>query len=339
MCSITLAVAAAYVATAPRRVAARAGTLARAAALGAPEIIGTIDPKQLSAGPIVAVTLQGPHAYLLQNHTWLRASRAGVEGPFGNETRGAQGWIASAAAIAVRDSTVYVLDRLGRSVHEFAVTGEWRRTVRLEGTKLSGFLPERIAAGSTGPIVLSGYRTGADAGWSILLLDNDTPRIVFHRPSNVFDLLLPLVRPDGSITALAASEYEFAELPLAGGKIRRFIRHDPPRFALEPEERAAIQRYLTSTPASNRPEYQPPVYIPAVAHAHPRSSGTFLVAVATGVDSVFVEEVDSGGRALRTFLRPGVPLPVGLFDDGIVVLREEAQRTLVERYSLPGMNP
>src|SRR5688500_11647943 len=148
MLFLTLAVAAGYVATAPRSVAAHAGTRAPNAALGAPEIIGIIDPGHLSAGPIIAVTFHREHAYLLQNHAWLRVSRAGVQGPFGGEIRGARGWIASAAGIAVVDSAVYVLDRLSKSLHVFAPAGAWRRTIRMtDERQFYGFSPERIAIG------------------------------------------------------------------------------------------------------------------------------------------------------------------------------------------------
>jgi hypothetical protein len=337
---VTLVIAAGYVATVPRSIAARAGTLAPAMALGSPEIIGTIDPAQLSAGPIIAIAVHGDHAYLLQNHTWLRVSRDGVHGPFGGETRGARGWIASAAGIAVLDSAVYVLDRLSKSLHVFAPTGAWQRTIRLtDSAAFNGFLPERIAIGPDGMMAVSGYRSGAEAGWSVILVHEDTARLIFHRSSNVFDVLLPLVTPDRTIAALSSNDYEFSELTYTGRQVRRFARPDPPRSALESTERAAIHKYLASVPASNRPEYQPPVYLPAVAHAHARSTGTYLVAVAAGGENVFVEEIRKDGSPLRTFMERGVPLPVGFFDDGIVLLREEAQRTVVERYSLPGTDP
>ena len=136
--------------------------------------------------------------------------------------------------------------------------------------------------GRGGLIVVSGYLGGANAGWSIAFVHNDTLRIVFNRPSNVFDILIPLVKADGSIAALSSYDYEFSDLTPSGRQTRRFTRLNPPRFALDPTERAALLRYLESSPASRRPEYAPPVYIPAVAHAYARSTGTFLVAVAAG---------------------------------------------------------
>jgi hypothetical protein len=193
--------------------------------------------------------------------------------------------------------------------------------------------------GRDGLIVVSGYLGGANAGWSIAFVHNDTLRIVFNRPSNVFDILIPLVKADGSIAALSSNDYEFSDLTPSGRQTRRFTRLNPPRFALDPTERAALQRYLESSPASRLPEYAPPVYIPAVAHAYARSTGTFLVAVAAGGDNVFVEEIAQDGSPMRTFMEQGVPLPVGFSDNAIVLLREEAQRTVVERYSLPGTKP
>ena len=338
MAFTTLAVATGYIATAPRRTAAHAGMLAPTVELGRPEIVGTIDPRHLSSGPIIAVTSHRDHVYLLQNHTWLRLSSDGVEGPFGGMTRGERGWIASASGIAVLDSAVYVLDRLNRSLHLFAPAGAWLRTIPLNAPELADFSPERIAIDPNGTIAISGYRSGADAGWAIIRIDNGTPTLIFHRPSNVFDVLLPLVR-DNTIAALSSNDYEFSELTSTGRPIRSFARPNPPRFALESDERDAIQQYLASSPASNRPEYQPPVYIPAVAHAYARSTGTFLVAVAAGGEAIFVEEIDSDGRPLRTFLEDGVSLPIGFSDHAIVLLREDAQRTVVERYSLPGTHP
>jgi hypothetical protein len=338
MAFTTLALATGYVATAPRRTAAHAGTLAPTVELGRPEIIGTIDPAHLSAGPIIALTAHRDYAYLLQNHAWLRVSSDGVEGPFGGRVRGERGWIASAAGIAVTDSAVYVLDRLSRSLHVFAPAGAWLRTVRLNSREFADFSPERIAIDPHGTLAVSGYRSGAAAGWSIIRFDNDTPRVVFHRPSNVFDVLLPLLR-DHTMAALSSNDYEFSELTSTGRPIRSFARPNPPRFALESEARDAIQKYLASSPAADRPEYQPPVYIPAVAHAYARFTGTFLVAVAAGGEDVFVEELDRDGRPLRTFFENGVSLPIGFTDHAIVLLREDAQRTVVERYSLPRTHP
>jgi hypothetical protein len=340
MFGVTLAVATAYVATAPRVVGARTGMLAPDEALGPPHIVGAVDAEHLSAGPIVAVSLHGAHAYLLQNHSWLRVSGENVDGPFGDESRGGRGWIASGAGIAVVDSAVYVLDRLNRSLHVFAHSGVWRRTIRLNGNKgVYDFLPERISVSSDGTIALSGYQNGSDAGWSIGLLDRDTLRLVLHRPSSVFDLLVPLVKRDGSIAVLISNDYEFVEITRSGTETRRFTRRNPPRFALRASERTEMQNYLDRNPASTRAGHHPPELIPAVAHAYVRPNGAFLVAVTAGEDDVLVEELDSGGRPLRTLLRHGVPLPVGFFDNGIVLLREEAQRTVVERYLLPEIDP
>lgn len=339
MLFLTGAATVGYLVTSPRVFAPIAGTMAADDSLGSPQILATVEADRLAAGPIVAIGLQDESVYLLQNHHWLRVEADSVHGPYGGETRGGIGWIFSAAAIAATDSAVFILDRLAKSVHVFDPDGEWRRSIPLRSSiDHYDFAPERMTIGPDGTIIISGFEPGDSAGWTIATLSGDTLRPLFRQLSTIFDIVLPLVRHDRSIIAVNSMNYEFTALSPNGDVEARLARRNAPRVPLTQEQSDAMANYIRGSQTGTRPEFTLPTHMPAVADAFARSGGTFLGAVLITMDDVLIEEIDHRGKPIRTLVRE-VPLPVGLSDTSIVLLREEPQHTIVERYRIPGSRP
>lgn len=311
------------------------GSLAPLRPLGAAEVVGRVDPARLGKGQIVGVAYNGSDVFLLQQQGWLSVGPTGVHGPFGAEERDGEGRIISGADIAVRDSVVYVLDRVTKSVLTFTTTGQWRSKLSLSATaSLFGLSPEHITVAREGQLTVSGFRgLGSGEAGRVLLRDNargtfDTLATI---PAALFDIVLPVSVRSGNVLALESSSYGFTELDSSGGVVRRFERREPPRVPLSDSLRRSLVRLAVQASAPGGPRRAIPKYLPAAFAAIERPGGSFVVAIMTAIDSVLLEELDADGKPLWTLTPEALPLPIGLTPHGVITLREEVNATIVER--------
>ena len=303
-------------------------------ALGAVRRVGTIDASQLAAGPIVALTDDGRDVYVLQNHAWLRIGATGVAGPFGVGARGSAGAILSAADIAVRDSTVYVLDRAARSIHTYAATGRWLNTIRLQ-PPVATFTPEHIAAPATGFLIVTGF--GSDGRSQthryVLLLNADGALdTLYVIESELFGVLVPVASTRDRLLVLQSEPYRLTLLQR--GAAHHFARTNAERVPLPDSLRRSLSRYLAYLPADRSP-FAIPSYLPQALAATETRSGHFVVAEVAAIDSVWIEELDATASPVHTLVTAPIALPVGLTRFGLLTIREDASTTTVLRHSFP----
>jgi hypothetical protein len=150
-------------------------------------------------------------------------------------------------------------------------------------------------------------------------------------PSALFDMVIPIAAASGSVFAVESSTYSFVELAATGAQLRRFARPEAPRVPLSDSVRRSLARWTVQISATGGRDLIPK-YLPAVFTAAQRRTGSFVVAVASAVDSALVEELDRDGVPLLTFTPESLPLPVGLTDHGVITIREDANATIVERH-------
>lgn len=310
------------------------GWLAPLQPLSRPEIVGRIDPAQLGKGQIVAFADNGSDVFLLHNQSWLRVGPAGVRGPFGASARDGEGRIGSGADIAVHDSAVYVLDRVTRSVLAFTIEGHWRKRLPLLPTASTlAFAPEHMVTTRDGRLIVSGLR-GAGFGSSSRVLLHQSSKDNFDSltalPTALLNVVIPFAGLSGRVYAVESSTYKFIELTSTGAQVRRFARPEAPRIPLPDSVRRSLARWTVRISAAGTQDLIPK-YLPAVFMAAQRHTGSFVVAIASAVDSVLIEELDQNGVPLHTFTRHPLPIPVGLSDHGIITIREDVNATIVER--------
>jgi hypothetical protein len=311
------------------------GSLAPLKPLGRTEIVGRIEPAQLGKGQIVAVADNGSDVLLLQNQAWLRVGPGGAGGPFGASARDGEGRIASGADIAVQDTTVYVLDRVTRSVMVYTIEGQWRKRLPVLPTASPlAFAPERVLVTADGGLIVSGLRGAGVGSPSRILLQrrsNDAFDSLAAVPSSMFNVVIPVAGSAGSLFAVESSTYNFVELASNGAQVRQFARPDAPRVPLPDAVRRSLARWAVRIPATGNRELIPK-YLPAVFMITRRQTGSFVAAIASAVDSVLIEELDRDGVPLHTFTRQPLPIPVGLTDHGLVTIREDVDATTIERH-------
>lgn len=298
------------------------------------EVVGTVDPAGMVSGGIIGFADDGTDVFLLQNRAWLRVGPRGTNGPFGVGSRGNRGVITSAAAIAVHDSVVYVLDRGARALQLYARDGSWRGKVPLTSQHAPPFTAEQLVVNDSGHVLVVGLRFTAEGKSERLILAGmpgsslDTLAVV---ASPLFHAVVPAQPTTSKWDVVESMTYRIRSFTTAGHLKRRVTREHAPRFPLPDTMRRVLTRYTTRYRDGGRQRPSVPDYLPYVYAAAALSNGDYLVAVISSIDSAWVERIDSLGRPQSLLTPVPVGLPIGVSKHGIIVIQEKPDVTVVER--------
>lgn len=291
-----------------------------------PETAAVFDASRLVAGPVVAITEDSGAVFILQTRAWLKYEHGKTFGPFGADTRGAPGSITSGTAIEVRDSSIYIVDRVQRAVLIFRRTGQWVRSVDLA---MPSATIDRFVIDRTGRWIISAITNttpGRPSKWLLLRYGGGTtPDTIYSRAGDAFDFAIPVIGDNGRVFVFNSTTYEIEELG-DSGVIRLFGRPNPPRVPIPDAAHRRLDHYLADSPIRESVLH----YVPVVAQAAALSGGQFAVAMSASLDDVIVEEIDSLGHAVATRAGP-VSLPIAIMKGSLLTLREDANQTIIER--------